>query len=383
MEKEIGIYIHIPFCESKCYYCNFSSFCNMDGYIEKYIDAVCKEIISQAEILSEYKIKTVYFGGGTPSYIDSKYIQKILDTLKLFKKSDNEFVEITIEVNPNSATLEKILSYKNIGINRLSIGLQSTDNKVLKNIGRVHTYEDFFNVLNYAKEANITNLSTDLIYPLPGLNLKGLNDELNKIISLKDEFNIKHISIYNLEVHEDTKLEFLLSNGFLEIVDEDEEYEMKNIIHKKLTTNLFNQYEISNFAISGYESMHNTNYWNQGSYLGFGATASSFILGSRYKNVDDIKEYINGVNNFSNIISEKEDMDKLDLMKEYVILKLRLIDGIYKEAFKIKFSIDIFDIFNNEIKELEGKGLIINDEKNIYLSERGKEVANIVWEKFI
>ena len=383
MEKEIGIYIHIPFCESKCYYCNFSSFCNMDGYIEEYIDAVCKEIISQAEILSEYKIKTVYFGGGTPSYIDSKYIEKILSTLKLFKKSDEEFSEITIELNPNSTTIEKVLSYKNMGINRLSIGLQSTDNKVLKNIGRVHTYEDFLNVLNYAKEANITNLSVDLIYPLPGLNINGLNDELEKIISLKDKYNIKHISIYNLEVHEDTKLEFLLNNGFLELVDEDEEYDMKNLIYSKLTSNEFNQYEISNFAISGYESMHNTNYWNQGYYLGFGSTASSFILGSRYKNIDNIKDYINGVNNFYNIICEKEDLDKLDLMKEYVMLRLRLINGISKEAFLKKFEKDILDIFGNEIKELEDKGLIINNTQNIYLSDRGKEVANIVWEKFI
>lgn len=383
MEKEIGIYIHIPFCESKCYYCNFSSFCNMDEYIEEYIDAVCKEIISQAEILSEYKIKTIYFGGGTPSYIDSKYIEKILSTLKLFKKSDEEFSEITIELNPNSTTIEKVLSYKNMGINRLSIGLQSTDNKVLKNIGRVHTYEDFLNVLNYAKEANITNLSVDLIYPLPGLNINGLNDELEKIISLKDKYNIKHISIYNLEVHEDTKLEFLLNNGFLELVDEDEEYDMKNLIYSKLTSNEFNQYEISNFAISGYESMHNTNYWNQGYYLGFGSTASSFILGSRYKNIDNIKEYINGVNNFYNIICEKEDLDKLDLMKEYVILRLRLINGISKEAFLKKFEKDILDIFGNEIKELEDKGLIINNTQNIYLSDRGKEVANIVWEKFI
>lgn len=383
MEREIGIYIHIPFCESKCYYCNFSSFCNMDSYIDEYIEAVCKDIIMQAEILSEYKIKTVYFGGGTPSYIDSRYIEKILNTLKLFKKSDNEFYEVTIEVNPNSATLQKLLSYKKMGINRLSIGLQSTDNNVLKNIGRAHKYEDFLNVLNYAKEAEINNLSVDLIYPLPGLNLEGLESELDKIISLKNNFNIKHISVYNLEIHEDTKLDFLLKNNFLELVDEDEEYEMKNLIYSKLVNAGFEQYEISNFANLGYESIHNTNYWNQGDYLGFGATASSFILGSRYKNVDDIKEYINGVNNFSNIISEKEDLDKLSLMKEYIILKLRLNNGICIDEFSRKFNVNIYNIFGNEIKELEEKKLIINKKNRIYLSERGKEIANIVWEKFI
>ena len=212
----------------------------MDEYIDGYIDAVCKDIMMKAELLSEYKIKTVYFGGGTPSYISSNCIEKILNTLKLFKKSDDEFCEVTIEVNPNSTTLQKLISYKKMGINRLSIGLQSTDNIVLKNIGRTHKYEDFLNVLKYAKEAKINNISVDLIYPLPGLNLEGLKSELDKIILLKDNFNIKHISVYNLEIHEDTKLDFLLKNNFLELVDEDEEYEMKKMIYSKLVNAGFN-----------------------------------------------------------------------------------------------------------------------------------------------
>lgn len=383
MEKELGIYVHIPFCESKCYYCNFASYCNMDGQIKEYIDAVCKEIMSQAEILSEYKIKTVYIGGGTPSYINSEYIKQIINTLKLFQKSEDEFFEVTIEINPNSANLEKIIEYKNLGVNRISIGLQSTEDSILKNIGRVHKYEDFLNALKYVKEAGIENVSVDLMYPLPGLNVNILNSELDKILSLKDEFNIKHISIYNLEVHEDTKLDFLLKNGFLDLVDEDEEYEMRKLIYTKLNDNGFVNYEISNFAIPGFESVHNTNYWNQTYYLGFGAAASSFMLGSRYKNTDEVKEYINGINNFLNYIEEKDDLDKLDLMKEYVILQLRLIKGVSKNSFKRKFDVDIDDIFAVEIRDLIKKQLLIDDGKNIYLSERGKEIANIVWEKFI
>lgn len=383
MEKELGVYVHIPFCESKCYYCNFASYCNMDENIQEYIDAVCKEIMSQAEILSEYKIKTVYIGGGTPSYIDSKYIKQIIGTLKLFQKADDEFNEVTIEVNPNSADLEKIVEYKDCGVNRISIGLQSTEDNILKNIGRIHNYKDFINTLEYCKEAGIENISVDLMYPLPGLNINILENELEKILNLKDEFNIKHISIYNLEIHEDTKLEFLLKSGFLELVNEDEEYEMRNLINSKLSNNGFINYEISNFAVPNYEAIHNTNYWNQGYYLGFGAAASSFMLGSRYKNVDDVKKYINGVNNFLSFTEEKEDLDKLELMKEYVILRLRLIDGISKTDFKRKFEVDIDDIFALEIKELLEKDLIIDNGKNVYLSTRGKEVANIVWEKFI
>lgn len=383
MEKEIGIYIHIPFCKSKCFYCNFASYCNMDKYIEEYINAVCNEIIKNAEILSEYKIKTVYFGGGTPSYIDSKYIVQIMNTLKLFNKSNDEFSEVTIEVNPNSVTFEKLKDYKECGINRLSVGLQSKNNEVLKSIGRTHTYSDFVTTLQNAKKALFTNISIDLIYPLPNMDINILEDTLNIIDDLKEEYNIKHISIYNLEVHENTKLDFLLKNDFLSLVDEDEEYKMREIIHSKLQNMGYSKYEISNFAIKGYESKHNINYWNQGSYLGFGVDASSFMLGSRYKNNDDIKKYINAINKNLNCIDEKDDLDKLDLMKEYVILRLRLCDGININRFNKKFSTDIFSIFGTEINDLVNKGLLLKNENTITLSKRGEEVANIVWENFV
>lgn len=383
MTKDIGIYIHIPFCKSKCYYCNFTSYCNLELKVEKYINALCNEIIRNAEILSEYNIKTVYFGGGTPSFIESKYICKILNTLKLFNKSDDEFEEVTIEVNPNSVSLDKLIEYKKNGINRLSIGLQSTNDEVLKYIGRAHKYNDFIECLKNAKEAGFTNISVDLIYPLPKMNINILNDSLNKINILKDDYNIKHISIYNLEVHENTKLDFLLKNKFLKLVDEDEEYQMKELINTKLEEFGFNKYEISNYAINGYESKHNTNYWNQGYYLGFGVAASSFIYGSRYQNTEDISKYIDGINNFKNIIIEKEDMDKLDLMKEYIILKLRLKDGVNIQRFNKIFETNIFNVFNIEISNLVKKRLVTNDGRNIFLTKRGMEVANIVWEEFI
>ena len=383
MEKEIGIYIHIPFCKSKCFYCNFASFCNMEDYIEEYINAVCNEIIKNAEILSEYKIKTVYFGGGTPSYIDSKYICIIMNTLKLFNKVDDEFSEVTIEVNPNSVTLEKLIAYKECGINRLSIGLQSTNNEVLKYIGRLHTYDDFLITLKNAKKASFKNLSIDLIYPLPKMDITVLKNTLETIGELKDEYNINHISIYNLEVHENTKLDFLLKNDFLSLVDEDEEYQMRKFIFEKLKQLGYYKYEISNFAIKGHESKHNINYWNQGCYLGFGASASSFMLGSRYKNIDDVKKYINAINNNLSTIDEKDDLDKLELMKEYVILKLRLMDGIDINKFNKKFSSDIVSIFGTEINDLINKGLLIKKDNKIILTNRGEEVANIVWENFI
>ncbi len=386
MKQDIGIYIHIPFCVSKCYYCNFVSYVNKEALIKEYIDALCMEILRNAEILSEYKISTVYFGGGTPSYIDSKYITQIMDTLNLFRK-ENDFLEVTIEANPNSITLEKLQDYKKCGINRISIGLQSTYDDILKIIGRKHTLEDFKNSLSLCKEANITNISIDLIYPLPNLTKDMFDETLNYVISLKDEYNIKHISVYNLEIHEGSRLEFLLNEGYVSIVDEDEEYQMKNLLDEKLEENGFLKYEISNYSLYGYESKHNINYWNQGKYLGFGVAASSFFSSTRYKNTDNIEEYIKNINSLNDIVVEKESLDLLDLMKEFVILKLRLKEGFKASEFK-KFGKDIFDIFSNELNELKDLGLlniesINNKDYNISLSKRGSEVANIVWEKFI
>ena len=392
MNKEIGIYIHIPFCVSKCYYCNFVSYTGKDNIIGEYIDAVCMEILQNAEILSDYNITTVYFGGGTPSYIDSKYIKKIMDTLMLFKKG-NDFLEVTIEVNPNSITLDKLKEYRDCGINRVSIGLQTTHDSILKLIGRNHTLNDFVNVLKYCKEAGITNISLDLIYPLPNLSIQMFNDTLKFIISKKNEYNIKHISVYNLEIHESTKLYFLLNEGFLNIVDEDEEYQMKELLEKELEENGLYKYEISNYSIPSFESKHNTNYWNQGIYLGFGVCASSFFSNTRYKNTDNIEEYIRYINSNVSPVVERDSLDLLDLMKEYIILKLRLKSGLSTLEFK-KFGKNIFDIFSNELKDLEENKLISIKKQEKYfdadttnysiaLTKRGFEVANVVWKKFL
>jgi oxygen-independent coproporphyrinogen-3 oxidase len=383
MNKDLGIYIHIPFCCSKCYYCDFTSYSNKNQYIEEYIDSLCNEILNSSEILCQYNIISVYIGGGTPSYIDSKYITKILSVLKIFITND---ISITIEVNPNSVSEDKIKEYKEIGINRISIGLQSTHDKILKNIGRKHTYQDFISALNIIKKYHITNVSVDLIYPLPGLTNNLLNESLDTILSIKQEYNIHHISIYNLEVHENTKLDFLIKEGFYTLSDEDEEYDMKENIKNKLESNGFNRYEISNYSEKGYESIHNINYWTQGIYLGFGAAASSFFNGSRYTNTKDINDYINYYLNNDNtlpIIEEKDELNKLDLMKEYVILNLRLKDGVNIQSFESKFKVKLLDIFGEEIKKMVNNTLLQVSKTNVYLTDKGKDIANVVWQEFI
>lgn len=383
MRENIGIYIHIPFCKKKCFYCDFVSYENKENLIQEYIDAVCLEILQNAEILSEYNISTVYFGGGTPSLIKVEYIEKILNTLKLFVTNEKEIKEITIEVNPNSASLDKLEKYHNLGINRLSIGLQSTHDKILRNIGRLHTFNDFKEVLKNANAVGFKNISVDLIYPLPGLNLSGFKETLNSVIKLKDEFNIKHISVYNLEVHENTRLDFLLKEGFVSLCNEDEEYKMREELNKRLQDNGFVKYEISNYAYPGFESKHNLCYWNQEKYIGFGVNASSFFNLKRYKNTSNIDKYIDGIKNNKNIVVETEELDKLSLMKEYIILKLRLSKGVEISEFKQRFGTDIFDIFNTEFNSLKKDNLVNITSKNISLTNRGEEVANIVWEMFV
>ncbi len=384
MTDNIGVYIHIPFCMSKCYYCDFVSYTNMDTYIEKYVEAVCKEIIDNAEILSCKNITTIYIGGGTPSYIEDKYILQILDTLKLFLKCGLKDIEITIEINPGTINYEKLKCYYDYGINRLSIGMQSTEDDILKNIGRKHSYNDILIMLENATKIGFKNISIDVIYPLPGLDVLRFKTSLNKLETLIKKYNIKHISIYNLEIHENTKLEFLLNEGFLSLVNEDEEYEMKNMLEEKLQSMEFIKYEISNYAIKGYYSKHNLNYWKQGEYLGFGVNASSYINATRYSNIKEINNYIDNVMGNKPIVLESIPLDNLNLMKEFVILNLRLKEGVNVKEFKNRFKVDIHEIFSKELQELLKLELLKLTENNNYiLTKRGTEIANIVWERFI
>jgi len=380
MEKELSVYIHIPFCKSKCYYCDFCSSDREDeSCIDKYIDAVIKEILSNSEILSQYKIKTIYFGGGTPSYIDERYIEKIMDVLNLFITTPPE--EITIELNPADCTYEKLKKYVSLGINRYSLGMQSANNDILKIIGRRHTREDVIAAISNMTKAGITNISVDVITGLPNESIDTFTDTLNFVTSLSS--NIKHISTYSLEVHENTKLATLIDTGFVKLPSEDDERKMNDLTNDILSKKGYNMYEISNYSIPGYESKHNLNYWNQGCYLGFGCSAASFINGKRYTNISNINEYISRVTNFEDLIADSEQLDKLDTIKEYIILKLRLTDGIKLNEFYNKFKVDIFDMYKIEIDELIQKNLLECDKNSIYLTSYGRDVANIVWEKFI
>ena len=387
--KEIGIYVHIPFCSSKCFYCDFNSFANKGGYIEKYVKCLQKEIKNVGDRVrlnsngnyAELPIaKTLYIGGGTPSFIDAKYIEQIMDTIQTNFEIDKN-IEATIEVNPGTVTLEKLQKYREIGINRLSIGLQTSNDDLLKLIGRIHNFEQFLQTVNLAKLAGFTNINVDIMIGLPNQTIYDVEDTLNKIIKL----DVTHISVYSLIVEEGTKIEKLLDNGTLKLPDEEIERYMYWFAKRKLEGNGYIHYEISNFAKIPYRSKHNLDCWNQKEYIGFGVSASSYEEGVRYRNKDEIEEYIKNIEadeERKNVIID-EKQDKQTMMNEYMILGLRKINGININEFRRKFEVSPLYKYNKELTKLVREGLINIDTNNIRLSKKGLDLANLVWEEFI
>ena len=386
-EKELGIYIHVPFCKQKCYYCDFVSFSNKEEYIEKYVETVKREIDSYD--LSNYNITTIYIGGGTPSRIPSEKIQEILEIIKQEISANQtkwEDIEITIELNPGTVEEEKIKKYKEIGINRLSIGLQSTNNKLLKEIGRIHTFEDFKNTYNLVKKVGFENINVDLMIGLPNQTISDVKESLNEIIKL----NPTHVSVYSLIVEENTKMEQLINNKELQLPDEELERQMYWYVKNTLELNGYNHYEISNFAKKGKESKHNLNCWEQKEYIGLGLAAYSYLNGVRYGNTSNIEEYIN-VQDFYNrseleesgirIVDEVQTLE--DKRKEYMLLGLRKIEGVSIQKFKEKFVENPIFLFRKELEKLVNEELIAIDGDCIRLTNKGLDLANIVWEEFV
>lgn len=373
--KELGIYVHIPFCKQKCSYCDFISYWDKNNLIEKYIEALKQEIKDNSEDVSKYESSTIYIGGGTPSYIESKYIGEILETIKQ-KYNISKNAEITIEVNPGTATKEKLRCYVEAGINRISIGLQSCNNNLLKMIGRIHTYEEFLNTYKLAREVGFKNINVDLMIGLPNQTLDDVKKSLEEISKLNPE----HISVYSLIVEEGTPIERKIEKGEFKLPNEELERKEYWEVKKNLEGFGYKHYEISNFAKIGYESKHNLNCWEQKEYLGFGVAAHSYINKTRYSNTENIEKYINQEMR-SYIVHEVQNDE--DQKKEYMLLGLRKIEGIQISSFKNKFGCNPIMEFKNELNKLVQEKLIEIDLDQIKLTEKGIDLANIVWEEFI
>lgn len=370
-DKEIGVYVHIPFCKRKCYYCDFISFCEKDELQEKYINTVIQEIEDFFNLNKNVKIKTIYIGGGTPSFIDGKYIEKIMNT---FNKEG--VVEATIEVNPGSASLEKLKKYKEYGINRLSIGLQSTEDRLLKKIGRIHNYNDFLATYNLAREVGFDNINVDLMIGLPGQTIEDVKSSLNKVINL----NPSHISVYSLIVEENTIIYNLIEQNKIVLPDEELERNMYWYVKNYLELGGYEHYEISNFAKNGKKSLHNLDCWNQKEYVGFGVSAHSYLNRKRFCNIGVLEEYIK---DFKNTKEVQEVQSFYETKQEYMLLGLRKIKGVCISDFKNKFGENPIFLFKNELNKLIEEGLLEITTNNIKLTNKGLNFANLVWEEFV
>lgn len=377
---ELGIYVHIPFCVKKCYYCDFISYSDKFDVQEEYIKKLIEEIENNKALLKNNEITTIYIGGGTPSSIKPELVENVLNKIyKIANIKNKDDIEITIEVNPGTVTKNNLQMYKNYGINRLSIGLQSTNNKLLKEIGRIHNYEQFLNTYNWAIEAGFSNVNVDLMLGLPEQTIEDLKASLESIIHLKPMPN--HVSVYSLIVEEGTEIERKINTGELELPEEENERNQYKYTKNYLELNGYKHYEISNFAKPGYESKHNMNCWEQKQYIGFGLAAHSYINGCRYSNTCDLKEYLNKSSKDIKIIHEEQNIE--DMKKEYMLLGLRKIDGVSISKFKEKFGENPIYLFRNELQRLVEEELIIVDLDNIRLTNKGLDFANLVWEEFV
>ena len=373
--KELGIYVHIPFCKRKCAYCDFISFSGKARLIEKYVEALKREINKCKIGKEDYMVKTIYFGGGTPSFIESKYIVEILEAIKeKFNISKN--AEITIEINPGTVTEEKLKDYYEVGINRISFGLQSTNSQLLKLVGRIHSYSNFLEGYNLARKTGFKNINVDLMIGLPVQTLKDVQKDLSRII----ELNPEHVSVYSLIVEEGTRIEEKIKNKELYLPSEKLERKMYWEVKKKLEEAGYIHYEISNFAKAGYESKHNLSCWNQEEYLGFGLAAHSYFNNVRYSNTDDFEEYFDWPEN-SKIIHERQTDE--DRQKEFMLLGLRKIEGVAISDFKNKFIENPIYLYRETLNKLVTQGLIEVDIDSIKLTNRGIDLANLVWEEFV
>ena len=381
-KEELGIYIHIPFCKKKCYYCDFISYCNKNEFVDDYIKCLKKEIINFTQKYKDiYDITTIYIGGGTPSSIEEKYIKDIIDTIDKNLVKIKDVKEVTIEVNPGTITKQKLEQYKSSGINRISIGLQSTNNKLLEEIGRIHNFNEFLETYNMARKVGFKNINVDLMLGLPNQTINDLSDSINEIIKLNPE----HISIYSLILEENTVLYNLVEQGKLTLPTDELERNMYWYVKNKLELNNYNHYEISNFAKEGYESKHNWNCWEQKQYVGFGASAHSYLKDKRFSNTENLEQYINNIENDNiqknYIIHENQDIE--DKKKEYMLLGLRKVEGVSIQKFKNKFKDNPIYLFRNELQKLIEENLLEIDGDNIRLTNKGLDLANIVWEEFV
>ncbi len=393
-KKELELYIHIPFCVKKCDYCDFLSFPADNRTQRRYVDAVQKEIIYYGALYPDRKITTIFIGGGTPSWLDEEEIVRILHTVREAFAVEHD-AEITIECNPGTATAHKLVRYREAGINRISIGLQSAHNEELALLGRIHTWEQFLKTYDLARKAGFSNINVDLMSALPGQTLETFSDTLKKVLALKPE----HLSAYSLMIEEGTPFyeRYREDEKHREageptelLPDEEQEYAVTKLTQRVLMEAGYHWYEVSNFAKPGYECRHNIGYWKRADYLGIGIGAASLIDNVRYANVRDLEEYCKEceslweeLNIRKTLCSSTEPVTREEQMEEFMFLGLRMTEGVSRAEFEQHFGTTIEAVYGDVLRQLQKEGLLVKQEGRICLTERGMDVNNYVVEQFM
>lgn len=376
--KTLSLYIHIPFCISKCKYCDFLSFSKNDEIIEKYIKALIKEIKLKKDEFSGYYIKTIFIGGGTPTILNSRMLFLLLEAINNNFNIDTN-TEFTIESNPGTLDNEKINVLRDMLVNRISMGLQSCDDKMLKKIGRIHTYEQFEDNYYKIRDAGIKNINVDLMFGLPDQTLQDWLFTLKKVTNLNPE----HISSYGLIIEKGTPFFDLYKSKKLILPTDEAERNMYYKTIEFLKEKDYNHYEISNFSKNEYECKHNIVYWQLEPYIGLGLGAHSYFNSQRYCNTSDLSKYIKDISEEHVIKNEIQLIDKKASMEEFMFLGLRMIEGISKTNFKNKYGSNVFDIYGSTINQLIGDNLLIDNDDKINLTKKGIDLSNYVFSEFL
>ena len=381
MAKELELYIHIPFCIRKCAYCDFLSGQRNAEEIENYVEALISEIKTyQAMSLNEI-VRTVFLGGGTPSILSGSQMKRIFQALReTFDIS--ETAEITVEANPGTVTYEKLTAYRNVGINRISFGLQSANDEELKRLGRIHTFEEFLESYKMARACGFQNINVDLISAIPKQTTEQFEQSLKKITELQPE----HVSVYSLIIEEGTPFAKLYGEGApleKDLPSEEEErliyWKTKEFLEKEG----YCRYEISNYAKEGLECRHNLGYWERKNYLGLGLGASSLMGNVRYHNTEDWKEYIANAKNLQQIQKDVETLTVEEQMEEFIFLGLRKMQGISEQKFQEAFQKSIWECYSENIRKVMEKGLLDKRDGNLYLTEKGIDISNYVFAEIL
>lgn len=378
MTDLIGVYVHIPFCRQKCFYCDFPSYAGLDNVFDDYSAALCREIDRKGGILASYRVDTVYFGGGTPTLLPARNLLSVLETVRRrFSVMDD--AEISIEANPGTIDKEKLQDLRSAGFNRISFGVQSFSDSVLQSAGRIHTAQQAVQSIMEAQAAGFHNVSVDLMYGLPGQTQEDVLFSFQQAIRLQ----VSHISVYGLKVEEGTPLEAALNSGRAVLPDEDDELAMYELATRILPENGYFRYEISNYARLGSKSRHNLKYWRYLPYIGFGAAACSFLDNHRLTNTPDVMDYIAMVQANGDPVTVREHIETGTAMAEYAFLALRTAQGICFADFTARFQMEFQSHYAEPINRLLQQQLICEYPGGIRLTQLGMKFGNQVFAAFL